>query len=141
MPFLDLKVNVDVSRAASSRSDPRLFMNSRYVLPCTRLRLTSTVQISAKILNKPESLIAVCITVNKTLTFAGTFKPAFNLVITSLGNLNPQANEKYSAEFTEFLDAKLGIPNDRGYMSVSFLECLYRAHGVPARSMTQVAPT
>jgi phenylpyruvate tautomerase len=35
---------------------------------------------------------------------------------TSLDNLNPEANEKYSAALSQFFLEKLGTPSDRGYM-------------------------
>jgi phenylpyruvate tautomerase len=35
---------------------------------------------------------------------------------TSLDNLNPEANEKYSAALSQFFHEKLGTPSDRGYM-------------------------
>lgn len=40
------------------------------------------------------------------------------LIKTSLDNLNPDANEKYSKVFSEFFAEKLGAGNDRGYMYV-----------------------
>ncbi|KAF8191487.1 Tautomerase/MIF superfamily, partial [Mycena galopus ATCC 62051] len=74
-------------------------------------------QIGAETLGKPEAYITVSITHNKTLTFGGTFEPAFALTIVSLDNVNPEANEKYSAILSEFFKEKLGIPNDRGYIN------------------------
>ena len=37
---------------------------------------------------------------------------------TSLGNINPEVNEKYSATLFPYLKEKLGVPGDRGYMCV-----------------------
>ncbi|KAL1685590.1 Tautomerase/MIF superfamily [Schizophyllum commune] len=101
MPVLDLTVNVQIPDAKA-----------------LSLELS---KVGAKILGKPESYISVLIKVNETLTFGGTHDPAFQLVITSLGNVNPAANEKYSKAFSEFLKEKLGLPNDRGYMFVHLL--------------------
>ncbi|KAI4523220.1 Tautomerase/MIF [Schizophyllum commune Loenen D] len=98
MPVLDLTVNVQIPDAKA-----------------LSLELS---KVGAKILGKPESYISVLIKVNETLTFGGTHDPAFQLVITSLGNVNPAANEKYSKALSEFLKEKLGLSNDRGYMFV-----------------------
>ncbi|KAF8638807.1 hypothetical protein AX17_001865 [Amanita inopinata Kibby_2008] len=77
-------------------------------------------KLGAEILGKPEKYISVSITYNETLTFDGTFDPALQLAITSLDNINPQANDLYSKRFFEFFKDKLGVPDDRGY--ISFLD-------------------
>ncbi|KAJ7349027.1 Tautomerase/MIF superfamily [Mycena albidolilacea] len=97
MPYLELMVNVQVPN------------ETEFALEFSK--------VGAKALGKPEAYITVSITHNKTLTFAGTLDPAFALVVTSLDNLNPEANDKYSAILSEFLKEKLGIPNDRGYIT------------------------
>ncbi|KAJ7063578.1 Tautomerase/MIF superfamily [Mycena amicta] len=99
MPFLDLKVNVQVADEQDLAKQ--------------------LSKVSAETLGKPEAYITVCVTVNKTLTFGGTFEPAFSLSVVSLDNLSTELNEKYSAAFTKFLAEKLGIPNDRGYIIFS----------------------
>ena len=38
---------------------------------------------------------------------------------TSLDNLNEEANEGYSGAFFDFFKGKLGVPTDRGYVSVA----------------------
>ncbi|EJD37888.1 Tautomerase/MIF [Auricularia subglabra TFB-10046 SS5] len=76
-------------------------------------------KVSAETLSKPGKYISIDFRHNETLSFAGTFDPAFLLVITSLGNVNPSANEKYSAAFFAFLKEKLGVPGDRGYITFS----------------------
>lgn len=35
---------------------------------------------------------------------------------TSLGNLQPEKNEVYSKKISEWLNSKLGLKNDRGYI-------------------------
>ena len=70
------------------------------------------------------------------MTFAGTTDPAFTLLVvrrsfshlsenltsthpisqTSLDNITPEKNEVYSKELAAFLEAKLGLKSDRGYM-------------------------
>ncbi|KAJ7221688.1 Tautomerase/MIF superfamily [Mycena pura] len=96
MPYLELMVNVDIK-------DEKAFA----------LELS---KVGAEALGKPEAYITVSVTVNQTLTFAGTFDPAFSLSVVSLDNLGPEQNEKYSAILSKFLDDKLGIPSDRGYI-------------------------
>ncbi|KAJ7184392.1 Tautomerase/MIF superfamily [Mycena filopes] len=97
MPYLELMVNVPLRD------------EQKFALEFSKL--------GAKVLGKPEGYITVSITYNKTLTFAGTFEPAFALTITSLDNLNPEANEKYSLALSEFFQEKLNIPSDRGYIT------------------------
>ncbi|KAJ6500630.1 Tautomerase/MIF superfamily [Mycena sanguinolenta] len=96
MPYLELMVNVKI--------------------PNEREFALEFSKIGAKALEKPEAYITTSVTYNQTLTFAGTFEPAFALTVVSLDNLNPEANEKYSAVLSEFFKDKLGIPNDRGYI-------------------------
>ncbi|QRV86763.1 macrophage migration inhibitory factor [Ceratobasidium sp. AG-Ba] len=71
----------------------------------------------AQLLSKPETYISVEFTHVPTLTFAGTFDPAFLMTITSLDNINPEANAKYSQELFKFLNERLNIPGDRGYIT------------------------
>ncbi|VDC03934.1 unnamed protein product [Peniophora sp. CBMAI 1063] len=71
----------------------------------------------AQILGKPENYISVAYDYNEFLTFQGTFDPAFLLVVSTLGNLSPEKNEKYSKEFFDFFKEKLGISGDRGYIT------------------------
>ncbi|KAJ7043080.1 Tautomerase/MIF superfamily [Mycena alexandri] len=96
MPSLELMINVQVP-------DEKEFA----------LQLS---KIGTKALGKPEGHITVSITYNKTLTFAGTFEPAFALSVMQL-NGSVEANEKLSAAFSEFLKERLNIPNDRGYIT------------------------
>jgi len=52
-----------------------------------------------------------------TLTFAGTFDPAFTANIYSIGKIGPEMNANTSAGLAEFLEKELGLPSDRGYIS------------------------
>ncbi|CAE6434147.1 unnamed protein product [Rhizoctonia solani] len=72
---------------------------------------------SAEILGKPEKYISVVYKHVGTLSFDGSFDPAFLLHITSLGNINPEANEKYSKALFDYFKEKLNIPGDRGYIT------------------------
>ncbi|KAL1742108.1 Tautomerase/MIF superfamily [Schizophyllum fasciatum] len=101
MPFLDLTVNIPIPDAKALSLELSKF--------------------GAKVLGKPEAYISVAIKVNETLTFAGTHDPAFILAITSLGNVNPASNEKYSKAISEWLKEKLNLSSDRGYMYVPSL--------------------
>ncbi|KAL4266463.1 MIF family protein [Pleurotus pulmonarius] len=73
-------------------------------------------KLGAETLGKPELYISVSYTYNETLTFNGTFAPAFNLSIKSLDNINYEVNEQYSKVLFKFLEDKLGVPRDRGYI-------------------------
>ncbi|OJD28027.1 hypothetical protein ACJ73_00582 [Blastomyces percursus] len=96
MPFLELLTNVTLPRAEDHA-----------------LSLSKT---AAEMLEKPESLISFQVCVDEILTFAGTHDPCFQLRITSLGNLTPDNNIRFSKAFTDFLKAKIGVENGRGYI-------------------------
>ncbi|KAF8918582.1 Tautomerase/MIF superfamily [Mucidula mucida] len=81
---------------------------------------------SAEILGKPEGYITVSVVPVPIMTFAGTMEPAFTLIVTSLDNITPEKNDVYSKELAQFLNEKLGLKSDRGYMFVSRSECLTR---------------
>ncbi|KAH6872102.1 Tautomerase/MIF superfamily [Coprinopsis sp. MPI-PUGE-AT-0042] len=70
---------------------------------------------TAEILGKPEDFIMVNIEYSTTISFAGSFEPAFLLTITADG-FNPESNVKYSAAFFSFVEEKLAIPGNRGYI-------------------------
>ncbi|KAF8520191.1 Tautomerase/MIF [Hysterangium stoloniferum] len=74
-------------------------------------------KVGAEVLGKPEKYISVKYEFNETLTFGGTLDPALLLVITSLDNIAPDVNEKYSAAFFKYFKEKLGVPSDRGYIT------------------------
>ncbi|KAH9890600.1 Tautomerase/MIF [Cubamyces lactineus] len=97
MPALDLKTNVRVA-------DPKAFSLefSKY---------------AAETLKKPEAYISVNYNYSELLTFNGSFEPAIILTIHSLDNINPQANEEYSKKFFAFFKEKLGVSDDRGYIT------------------------
>ncbi|KAL5528924.1 hypothetical protein ACEPAG_4898 [Sanghuangporus baumii] len=73
-------------------------------------------KLAARVLGKPESYISVSYTYNESLTFGGSFEPAFILTVVSLGNINPQANAQYSKALFSFFGEKLGVKDDRGYI-------------------------
>ncbi|CAE7207248.1 unnamed protein product [Rhizoctonia solani] len=74
-------------------------------------------KFTAEVLGKPEKYISVVYQHVATLSFHGTFDPAFLLHITSLGNITPEANEKYSKALFDYFKEKLNIPGDRGYIT------------------------
>jgi phenylpyruvate tautomerase len=96
MPSLELTTNVKVHEAKAFSLEFAKF--------------------SAETLKKPELYITSSYTHNETLTFQGTFDPAFVLTITSLDNLSPELNEQYSKAFFGFFHKKLGVSDDRGYI-------------------------
>ncbi|KAI0648335.1 Tautomerase/MIF [Trametes meyenii] len=97
MPALDLKTNVAVA-------DPKAFS-------------LEFSKFAAATLKKPETYISVNYTYHENLTFNGSFDPALLLSITSLDNINPDANLEYSKAFFAFFKEKLGVPDDRGYIT------------------------
>jgi len=74
-------------------------------------------QLGAKLFQKPESYMLVFVTYNENLVFGGTFKPAFFLRIDCLDQINPTLNKEYSLEFSRYIEEKLKIPKDRGYIA------------------------
>ncbi|KAF8894732.1 Tautomerase/MIF [Infundibulicybe gibba] len=84
--------------------------------PDAKLFALKFSKFSVEVLGKPESYITADIQYNETLTFAGTFDPALTLTVTSLDNINPDANEAYSKKFFDFFKQELGVPGDRGYI-------------------------
>lgn len=93
------------------------------------LRLTTNVKIddekvfvlefsklSAELLKKPEAYISIDVRYNPTLTFGGSFDPAFLLDVVSLDNINPELNEQYSKTLFTFFKEKLNVPGNRGYV-------------------------
>jgi len=96
MPSLELVTNVKIA-------DPKAFA-------------LEFSKFGAEVLGKPEEYITVQYNYNETITFGGTFDPAFTLKIISLGNLQPDKNEKYSKTISEWLGKKLGLKSDRGYI-------------------------
>ena len=52
-----------------------------------------------------------------TISFAGTFDPAFTVNIYSIGKIDPEMNTNTSAGLAEFLEKEFGLPSDRGYIS------------------------
>ncbi|KAG6898238.1 hypothetical protein C0992_002252 [Termitomyces sp. T32_za158] len=102
MPTLELSTNVKIT-------DPKKF--------ALEFSKVDDIIFSADILKKPELYITVKYVYNETLTFQGTFDPAFTMTVYSLDNLNEEANEMYSKAFFGFFMEKLGIPGDRGYIT------------------------
>ncbi|THH31886.1 hypothetical protein EUX98_g2321 [Antrodiella citrinella] len=97
MPTLELKTNVKVANPKELMAD--------------------FAKLAADLLGKPLPSISTSYTYNETLTFAGTFDPAFILNITSLGNINPEANETYSQKLFAYFGEKLSVPHDRAYIT------------------------
>ncbi|KAF8655871.1 hypothetical protein AX16_002954 [Volvariella volvacea WC 439] len=95
---------------------PALELSTNVKIPDLPAFVREFSKVSAEILGKPESYIATDVRYNEYLSWNGTFEPAFLLKITSLDNINPEANVKYSKALFQFLKDKLGLPDDRGYI-------------------------
>ncbi|EIW85512.1 Tautomerase MIF [Coniophora puteana RWD-64-598 SS2] len=77
-------------------------------------------KVCAKTIGKDESLFNVNVIYNPYIIFGGkTDEPAFMLNILSIGtNSVPNADTpKWTADISKFLEEKLGIGSDRGYIS------------------------
>jgi len=97
MPSLELKTNVALA-------DPQAF-------------LLDFTNFAAKTLNKPVPAVCVSYTHVENLAFNATLDPAFHLNIMALYILNPTSNEIFSKAFFEFFAEKLGVRDDRGYIT------------------------
>jgi len=96
MPTLTLETNVKVS-------NPKEFV-------------VNLSKLGAELLNKPEKYILISYRYNEFLTFNGTFEPAFQLQLVSLGNITTETTEGYSKKLFAFLNSTLGVRGDRGYI-------------------------
>ncbi|EJD37890.1 Tautomerase/MIF [Auricularia subglabra TFB-10046 SS5] len=96
MPFLHLVSNVQPS-------DARAFIKE-------------FSKLASETLGKPEKAVAIDFRYNESLSFGGTFEPAFLLTIGSLINVNPETNAEFSGVFFAFFKEKLGISGERGFI-------------------------
>ncbi|KAF8968326.1 Tautomerase/MIF superfamily [Flammula alnicola] len=98
---------------------PTLNLITNVKIPDAKAFALELSKFGADTLHKPEAYISVIVTYNETLTFGGTFDPAFSLRIDSLDNINEKANEGYSKAFFKFFDEKLGTgaKGNRGYIT------------------------
>ncbi|KAF9036559.1 Tautomerase/MIF superfamily [Panaeolus papilionaceus] len=96
---------------------PTLNLITNVKIPDSKAFALAFSKFGAETLKKPEKYISVIINYNETLTFSGTFDPAFSLRIDSLDNINPEVNEIYSKAFAKFFKEKLGTADDRGYIT------------------------
>ncbi|KAL5524762.1 hypothetical protein ACEPAF_9908 [Sanghuangporus sanghuang] len=72
-------------------------------------------ELAAEVMGKKESLIQARYIYSEYQTFGGSFDPAFSLEIRDIYS-SPEASEKCSKAFSEFLTAKLGVNNNRGFV-------------------------
>ncbi|KJA15959.1 hypothetical protein HYPSUDRAFT_71736 [Hypholoma sublateritium FD-334 SS-4] len=96
---------------------PTLNFITNVKIPDAKAFALELSKFGADTLSKPELYISVIITYNETLTFGGTFDPAFSLRIDSLDNISEQLNEEYSKAFFKFFKEKLDLPGNRGYIT------------------------
>ncbi|KAF8744984.1 hypothetical protein AX14_011996 [Amanita brunnescens Koide BX004] len=97
MPYLNLVTNVKIP-------DPKAFA-------------LEFSKFGGEVLGKPENFMSASYTYNDTLTFGGSLDPAFQLTITSLFNINAEVNQQYARKISVFLKEKLGVSDDRGYIT------------------------
>ncbi|KAF8274264.1 Tautomerase/MIF [Lactarius quietus] len=76
----------------------------------------SLSKLGANMLKRPEKYILISYRYNEFLSFNGSFDPAFQLTVIGLDNIMPETTEAYSKELFAFLNNKLGVPGDRGYI-------------------------
>ncbi|KAF8164018.1 Tautomerase/MIF superfamily [Pholiota molesta] len=96
---------------------PVLNLTTNVKIPDAKAFALEFSKFGADTLKKPEAYISVFVTYNETLTFGGTFEPAFSLRIDTLDNLSEELNEGYSKAFSAFFQEKLGTQSNRGYIT------------------------
>ncbi|EIN04787.1 Tautomerase/MIF [Punctularia strigosozonata HHB-11173 SS5] len=95
---------------------PSLVLQTNVKVPDVGAWANEFSKLSAEFLGKPELYISVSYNYDENLSFGGTFEPAFLLTITSLDNINPEVNEKYSKIIFDHFQKTLGTPGNRGYV-------------------------
>jgi len=95
---------------------PTLLLQSNVKIDDVKAFSLEFSQLGANVLKKPLKYMAVSYSYNESLSFGGTFDPAFVLSVHSLGNISPEKNVQYSKALFEFLQNKLGVPGSRGYI-------------------------
>ncbi|KAG7087177.1 hypothetical protein E1B28_013158 [Marasmius oreades] len=78
--------------------------------------LTLDVKLASETLKTPEALFGVILQQNQTFCFAGSLEPCFSCSLTGITVGNPGVNQAVVREFTKYLEKKLGVSNDRGYV-------------------------
>ncbi|KAG9306391.1 hypothetical protein G9A89_018274 [Geosiphon pyriformis] len=95
---------------------PTIEVKTNVKVPNHQDFLHALSKLSAKILNKPISFIAVSLNDEASLHFGDSNEPAYIVNINSLGSFNLGQNEAFSQEYSSFFADKLGAPKDRGYL-------------------------
>ncbi|KAJ8093613.1 hypothetical protein PM082_020473 [Marasmius tenuissimus] len=95
MPVIDLKTNVKIDD-----------------IPSFILKLSKR---AAEVTGKPEDHIIVIVSQDIPMSFGGKLDPAYHCTVTLAGVIESEA---YSAGFSKFFEETLGVPNDRGVISI-----------------------
>lgn len=107
---------------------PTVLLVSNVKVADARALSVDLAKFGAETLGKPLKYMAVSYKYDETLSFGGTFDPAFVLSIGSLGNISPEKNVKYSKALFEYLRDKLGVEGDRGYITFNDPGNAYMGH-------------
>ncbi|KAF9264383.1 Tautomerase/MIF [Marasmius fiardii PR-910] len=73
-------------------------------------------KLAAEVLGMDEKLFGVILQQDDNFSFGGTFDPCFNCTVLAIAIGSPGVNRKISQAFTKYLEDKLGVSNDRGYI-------------------------
>ncbi|KAH8919253.1 Tautomerase/MIF [Atractiella rhizophila] len=96
---------------------PYLNLIVNFTVPDEKAFSLAFAKAGGEILGKPEKYMSTSVTTNPSLNFGGSHDKAFQLHITTLGNLSVEKNKEYSKKLSEFLEKELGIKSDRGYIT------------------------
>jgi phenylpyruvate tautomerase PptA (4-oxalocrotonate tautomerase family) len=96
MPTFDIRTNASVDKAADI--------------------VKKASALCAEITGKPESVVQVLFRQDELMSFAGSMDKTANVTFLSVG-LPQEDTKTYSAAICAFLEAELGVPGDRVYIS------------------------
>lgn len=73
-------------------------------------------QTAAQILGQPVEFFGVRIQAGQIFAFGGSFEPCFIMKVAALDAITSEKNPAYSAQLGSWLQQKLGVSLDRGYI-------------------------
>ena len=97
--------------------DPSLILNTNVALKSKSDFMKAASRSISTTLSKPETYVAVCVTDNQDIVWAGEDTPCALGVIYSLGSINQSNNAALTAALSSLLEEHGGIPSDRIYIN------------------------
>ncbi|KAI0340509.1 Tautomerase/MIF [Trametopsis cervina] len=98
---------------------PSLVLTTNVKIDDVKPFIQKLSKYASEVLGKPEEYMCCTYNYNEHMLWHGTFDPALELTIISLGNISPQSNIEYTKKLFEFFEAEIGVPKNRGYIFFS----------------------